>query len=55
VTIGKTNVKPGRRTTTSPGSLPKDRETIGHAAAAATRTSPTTRINERMGDSTARL
>jgi hypothetical protein len=55
VTIGNTNVKPGRRTTTSPGSLPKYRETIGHATAAATRTSPTTRINERMGDPTARL
>jgi hypothetical protein len=55
VTIGNTNVKPGRRTTMSPGSLPKYRETTGHAIAARIRIAPATKSNERMGDPIARL
>jgi len=55
VTIGKTKVKPGRRTTTSPGNLPKYRETAGHATAARIRVAPAAKSSERIGDPIARL
>jgi hypothetical protein len=50
VTIGKTNVKPGRRTMMSPGRRPKYLETTGHAIAASTNRIPTVSRNDRIGD-----
>jgi hypothetical protein len=55
VTIGNTNVNPGRRTTTSPGSRPKYRDTTGHAIAASTSTIPTAASNARIGEPTPRI
>jgi hypothetical protein len=50
VTIGKTNVNPGRRTTMSPGRRPKYRDTTGHAIAATTKRIPETKSNARTGE-----
>ncbi len=55
MTIGNTNVKPGRRTITSPGSRPKYLETTGHAIAVATSTIPATRSSARTGEPIAAL
>jgi len=49
VTIGNTNVNPGRRTTTSPGSRPRYFERIGQAIAATTNTIPTRKRSVRIG------
>jgi hypothetical protein len=55
VTIGKTNVNPGRRTTMSPGRRPKYFETIGQRIAIRSRTRPAARSRVRTGDPTPRL
>jgi len=53
--MGKTNVKPGRRKTTSPGSRPKYRDTTGQAIDVSTRTIPATSSNARIGEPTPRI